>query len=570
MKFTYKLLSLGLAIACLSGCNAANTEIASSSAATATVDPATDSTEVPASNNVFTSAGDGLYVTTDSGIYELQTVFPDSANIFYTDANTKERIFLCANPNCTHADESCPSYIATPSAMFPPMLLRVGDQLLVVFTETTDSSNPHGMLMNMDGSNRRTVFELASNQYMQGGFCTSGNDLYFDLYEIDDSGNVTYQLWYVSFENGTSEKVMDLGSDSDHYSLCDGVNNELCFNHLSSDGISYCMYDPQSKTMSDPFFVDSSSSGNSMIQDGYLFVLDEQANSVQRIRLSDKEQASASFTVKEGFGTPSMRYLFDGNLMITEAQTLAADIPTDGSYDMCSYILDFDTRNCTEFTLQTPYNNRLYGLLGPNGAGKSTLIHIITGTLAPDSGEVLWCGKPASGIAFRRILGYMPQQQGLYDSYTGRRFLAYMAALKEIPRKTVASEVARVAAAVNLTAELDKRLSAYSGGMKQRLLLASALLGDPKLLILDEPTAGLDPKERVRLRELLADMAKDRIILVATHVVSDVETVATKVILLRAGKIVDAAPVPELIARYAPDQGLEDVYLNVFGERDGK
>lgn len=119
MKFIYKLLSLSLAIACLSGCSAANTEIASSSAATATVDPATDSTEVPASNNVFTSAGDGLYVTTDSGIYELQTVFPDSANIFYTDANTKERIFLCANPNCTHADESCPSYIATPSAMFP-------------------------------------------------------------------------------------------------------------------------------------------------------------------------------------------------------------------------------------------------------------------------------------------------------------------------------------------------------------------------------------------------------------------------------------------------------------------
>ena len=127
-----------------------------------------------------------------------------------------------------------------------------------------------------------------------------------------------------------------------------------------------------------------------------------------------------------------------------------------------------------------------------------------------------------------------------------------------------------MAAAVNLTDELDKRLAAYSGGMKQRLLLASALLGDPKLLILDEPTAGLDPKERVRLRTLLAGMAQNRIILVATHVVSDVETVATKVILLRAGKIVDAAPVPELIAKYAPDQGLEDVYLNVFGEGDGK
>ena len=208
----------------------------------------------------------------------------------------------------------------------------------------------------------------------------------------------------------------------------------------------------------------------------------------------------------------------------------------------------------------------LYGLLGPNGAGKSTLIGIITGGLAADSGEVLWCGRPAHGIAFR----YMPQQQGLYDSYTGRRFLAYMAALKEIPRKAVAVEVDRVAAAVNLTAELDKRLSAYSGGMKQRLLLASALLGDPKLLILDEPTAGLDPKERVRLRTLLAGMAQNRIILVATHVVSDVETVATKVILLRAGKIVDAAPVPELIEKYAPGQGLEDVYLNVFGEGDGK
>lgn len=212
----------------------------------------------------------------------------------------------------------------------------------------------------------------------------------------------------------------------------------------------------------------------------------------------------------------------------------------------------------------------LYGLLGPNGAGKSTLIHIITGTLAADSGDVLWCGKPARGIHFRRVLGYMPQQQGLYDSYTGRRFLAYMAALKEISRTNVPAEVDRVAAAVNLSDKLDKRLSAYSGGMKQRLVLACALLGDPKLLILDEPTAGLDPKERVRLRELLAAMAADRIILVATHVVSDVETVATKVILLRAGQIVDAAPVPDLIEKHAPGKGLEDVYLQVFGEGDGK
>lgn len=212
----------------------------------------------------------------------------------------------------------------------------------------------------------------------------------------------------------------------------------------------------------------------------------------------------------------------------------------------------------------------LYGLLGPNGAGKSTLIRIITGILSADAGEVLWNDRPARGIAFRRILGYMPQQQGLYDNYTGRRFLAYMAALKEIPRNQVADEVARTAQAVHLEEQLDKRLGAYSGGMKQRLLLAAALLGSPRLLILDEPTAGLDPRERVRLRNLLADMAKDRIILLATHVVSDVEPVATGILLLRDGKIVDQGTVQHLIEMHAPGKTLEDVYLKVFGEEDGR
>lgn len=213
----------------------------------------------------------------------------------------------------------------------------------------------------------------------------------------------------------------------------------------------------------------------------------------------------------------------------------------------------------------------LYGLLGPNGAGKSTLISIITGGLKPDKGTVKWQGKStrSMGIRFRRELGYMPQQQGLYDNYTGRSFLTYLCALKEIKSAEVAIQVAEVAARVNLENQLDKRLSAYSGGMKQRLLLAGALLGNPHLLILDEPTAGLDPKERVRLRELLTLLANKKVILVATHVVSDVESVAREILLLKDGRLVAQDSVERLIEQYTPGGGLESVYLKVFGE-EGK
>ena len=211
----------------------------------------------------------------------------------------------------------------------------------------------------------------------------------------------------------------------------------------------------------------------------------------------------------------------------------------------------------------------LYGLLGPNGAGKSTLIGIITGGLAADSGEVLWCGRPAHGIAFRRILGYMPQQQGLYDSYTGRRFLAYMAALKEIPRKAVAVEVDRVAAAVNLTAELDKRLSAYSGGMKQRLLLASALLGDPKLLILDEPTAALDALAEDRMYQEFNQMVKGKTAIFISHRLSSTRF-CDKIVMFEDGRIIEEGTHEQLINANGKYRNMFQVQAQYYKDKEGE
>ncbi|MEG1049966.1 MAG: ATP-binding cassette domain-containing protein, partial [Oscillospiraceae bacterium] len=144
----------------------------------------------------------------------------------------------------------------------------------------------------------------------------------------------------------------------------------------------------------------------------------------------------------------------------------------------------------------------------------------------------------------------------------------YLAALKEIKSADVQTEIDRVASRVNLGKELDKKLGAYSGGMKQRLLAAGAIMGSPKLLILDEPTAGLDPKERVRLRELMAEIAQESIVIIATHVVSDVESVADKILLLKEGELINMAAPQELIDQYAKGQGLEEVYLNIFGHED--
>ncbi len=210
----------------------------------------------------------------------------------------------------------------------------------------------------------------------------------------------------------------------------------------------------------------------------------------------------------------------------------------------------------------------LYGLLGPNGAGKSTLINILTDSLKQTKGRVYWNGENVHkmGKDFRRILGYMPQQQNLYESFTGQQFLSYVCALKEIPACKAKTEILSAADSVHMTDVLHRRLRTYSGGMKQRLLIAAALIGKPQLLILDEPTAGLDPKERIRLRQMLASLAENRTILVATHVVSDIETVAKEILLLKEGTLVRKAPPTQLIDEFAPGGRIEDVYLALFGE----
>lgn len=214
----------------------------------------------------------------------------------------------------------------------------------------------------------------------------------------------------------------------------------------------------------------------------------------------------------------------------------------------------------------------IYGLLGPNGAGKSTLMNIITGNLRPDTGAVMWKEEEISslGVKFRSILGYAPQQQGLYDAFSGRDFLKYMAVLKGISRKHIREEVDRVLSYVNLQEAADFAIGTYSGGMKQRILIAQAVMGNPNLIILDEPTAGLDPKERVRIREKIKEISREKIILVSTHVVSDIQSIAKEIILLKAGSVIDQDTVDALCGKYKGADDLEQVYMHIFGEQEGE
>lgn len=186
------------------------------------------------------------------------------------------------------------------------------------------------------------------------------------------------------------------------------------------------------------------------------------------------------------------------------------------------------------------FSDGIYGLLGPNGAGKSTLMKIITQIIEQTSGEVIAEGRKVEkhDREYRKLLGFMPQQQAIYPDFTLTRFLFYMAALKGLTKKQAAPQIAELIKRVNLEDCSKMKLGGFSGGMKQRALLAQALLGEPKIIILDEPTAGLDPKERISLRNLIAETAFDKIVIIATHVVPDVEFISKEVLLLKDGKII--------------------------------
>jgi ABC-2 type transport system ATP-binding protein len=187
----------------------------------------------------------------------------------------------------------------------------------------------------------------------------------------------------------------------------------------------------------------------------------------------------------------------------------------------------------------------LLGLVGPNGAGKTSLMRMIATLLEPTEGTISWNGQNirTHGQAVRQALGYLPQDFGVYPEFTGRQFLRYLAAMKGLPTPIAHQRVDEALELANLEQVADRKLPTYSGGMKQRIGIAQALLNDPELLIVDEPTAGLDPAERVRFRTLLASLTSDRVIILSTHIISDVEAVADRLVVLQAGRMLaDTTP----------------------------
>ena len=184
----------------------------------------------------------------------------------------------------------------------------------------------------------------------------------------------------------------------------------------------------------------------------------------------------------------------------------------------------------------------VYGLLGANGAGKTTLMRMICGVLRPTSGSIRFGGMEVDSEAYRASLGYLPQEFGYYPEFTAQDFLLYLAALKGLPRQQAGLQTEELLELVGLAPQRRKKIRTFSGGMRRRLGIAQALLGSPQLLVLDEPTAGLDPKERVRFRNLIARLGARRTVLLSTHIVSDVEHIAGTILILKSGVLLQSGP----------------------------
>ncbi len=200
--------------------------------------------------------------------------------------------------------------------------------------------------------------------------------------------------------------------------------------------------------------------------------------------------------------------------------------------------------DCFNYTM----SNGVYGLLGANGAGKTTLMRMICTVLNPTSGEILYNGTNISdmGAEYCDILGYLPQDFGYYPDFSAHEFLLYMASLKGIQGRAAKHRVEELLQTVGLSEVSKRKIRSFSGGMRQRLGVAQAVLNDPKILVLDEPTAGLDPKERIRFRNLISDLSQNKIVILSTHIVSDVEYIADQILMMKKGKLILAGGPAEL------------------------
>ncbi|MBO4617909.1 MAG: ABC transporter ATP-binding protein [Lachnospiraceae bacterium] len=204
---------------------------------------------------------------------------------------------------------------------------------------------------------------------------------------------------------------------------------------------------------------------------------------------------------------------------------------------------DYGSKRAVD-NISISFGSGVYGLLGPNGAGKTTLMRMICGVLNPTSGEILLDGENMNklGEFYYSNLGYMPQNFGFYPDFTAREFLLYMAAVKGLDGKTAKERTDMLLEMVNLAELADSKIKSFSGGMKQRLGIAQAELNSPSILILDEPTAGLDPKERVRFRNLISELARNKTVILSTHIVSDISYIADRILMLKKGQILLDCP----------------------------